>query len=273
MPAFEISRLRLQINELLRHFTQPDLFLQLFRDLCTRYGDFAFRSQPFAAGQIPAYRLNPQVFEYLRIELNRACLERPAAAPDLVKALWRESILEPMLLASYMLGEIPLTPPEVVEELIDSIADPAVPGLLLEALFENGTRRLRREMPDRWLDHIEQWMTQNLVEQETIGMRAMLSVIRDEDFENTPPLFRMLTPRMLKIVPENQAILAEVLKAMAERLPNEAAFYFRQFIIRSDIPETNLRLLRKMMPLLPNELQRTLEEAFQARQGTIQGIE
>jgi len=265
MPAFELDRLRSQVDDLLRYFTQPDEFRRRIQDLFVRYGNFALRVPNSSVNLIPSYQLNPQVFEFIRVELCHLSIERPAATPQLVRVLWSEPYLEPMQLATHMIGEMLLDPPEIVEDLIFEGMDLTRPMMILDQLLYNGSRRLRREMPVKWLDQIEVWLGHTELKYQTIALKAMLTIIRDPQFENLPPIFRLLSPYMMELKPDNRALLTEVLKALVERSPNELAFFLRQFILIRDTPEMNLRMIRQIIPLLPTEFQKNLLDAFDAR--------
>ena len=265
MPAFQITRLRTQINALARCFTRPEEFYPMLRDLFEFYGSQSYRPGDLNLDSplVDAYRLPPMVMNQFELELSRQCHENPGAALALADQLWHDSHLETRSLAAFLVGQTPPSPPEAIIERLSAWGQPGTPVIILDALFERGSRRLRREEPLQWLETIESWMKRKELPLVSVGLRAMLSVVTDPDFENLPPIFRMLGEHVREPAESLQPNLAAVLEALAARSPMETAYFLRRQVLTATMNSpASLRLVRRCLPLLPPEARASLRSAF-----------
>jgi|APSaa5957512622_1039677.scaffolds.fasta_scaffold56421_2 hypothetical protein len=265
MPAFQITRLRAQINALARCFTRPEEFYPMLRDLFEFYGNQAYRTGELNLDSplVDTYRLPPMVMNQFELELGRLCHENPGAALALANQLWQDEHLETRMLAAFLVGQVPPSPPEPIIERLTAWGKPGTPAIILDALFERGSRRLRHEHPLQWLEAIENWMKSKEPPSVSIGLRAMLSVVMDPDFENLPPVFRMLADHVKEPADSLLSNLAAVLEALAVRSPMETAYFLRRQVLTSTMTSpASLRLVRRCLPLLPPEAQASLRSAL-----------
>jgi hypothetical protein len=265
MPAFQIARLRAQINDLARMFTRPREFHTMLRDLFEFYGNPAYRAGELIVDTplVKTYRLPPMVMKQFELELGRLCRENPGAALSLADQLWQDAHIETLTLAAYLLGQAPPSPPEPITERLTGWSVPGTPAVILDILFERGSRRLRRELPLKWLETIETLLKSEEQPRTILGLRALLSVAADPDFENLPPVFRMLGPYVQEPTEATVPNLLKVLEALAERSPMETAYFLRRQVLAVSEPkQASLRLVRQCLPLLPSEAQDGLRSAL-----------
>ena len=61
-----------------------------------------------------------------------------------------------------------------------------------------------------------------------IGLKGVLHLLADREFENLPRIFRMVAPLVRSTPPQIRPDLLDVIHAMAARSPSEAAFFLQQ---------------------------------------------
>lgn len=262
MPAAELSRLREQIARLLALFGQPDEFVRTLRNICEIYEDVSFRpgketGPPF----IPSYRLPPLVQRQLEVDLAAASIAHPAPALGIVDVLWAEPRLEPRKLAALMLGRIPLSQADEILRRLRQWATPSEDRQMIEILLDSGTARLRIEGFDALLEIYAEWLGDPDPGKRAIGLKALSSLIRDEKFENLPPVFDLLMPLVRTATSTTFNDLATILVALARRTPAETTFFLRQ-VLASPYAKDTPRLVRRVLPYLSTAQQESLRTAL-----------
>lgn len=265
MPAASLARLREQITQLTWRFTRPAEFLQELNALLEQYGTPTFRraSTPAGSPVTPAYHTPPLVMNQLELLLSRSCQESPAAALTLLDALWKESMLEPRLLAAALLGRTPLDAPEEILGRLRAWAVPNEERAALSALLRQGAAGLRRDAPDLWLSVLAEWLESSDTGVQSIGLQALVPLIQEASFENLPLVFRLIAPLMRTAAPQLHQELSAVLTALARRSPVETAYFLRQTLnAASGTPLP--RLVRRLLTVFPPEQQAALKSTLSA---------
>jgi hypothetical protein len=265
MPAVEINKLRMQIDRLIPLFNRPEEFYRGLRDLLELYIDRAYRPGQAVTGLpiLPSYRPPALVARRLELDLTSLCQSFPEQALEVADRLWIDTYLETRLLAVMMLGQIPLSQAEGVLERLNAWARPDEDRSILEALFSRGTFRLRREGPDALLELYEGWLSNPAATHRSIGLKALLPLIQDPDFENLPPIFSALFPLVRTAPPDLFNDLGVILTALAERTPVETVYFLRQ-VLSSQISRDTPRLSRRVLPLLTPSQQESLKAALRS---------
>ncbi len=268
MPAVQLARLKEQINQLAWNFTRPEEFRFALHDLLDLYADRTYRAgQAVSARPLsPSYHAPPLILRQLKLELGRLCEEHPAAALALVDLLWKDTFLEPRMLAAALLGLIPLQMAGEVLQRLQSWSNPDEDTTLLDALVEDGGQRIRRETPERWLELVENWLGDLSIEIQGLGLRALLPLIRDRSFENLPRVYRLISPIVQSAPAELQGELLEAVHILAQRSSMETAFFLRQMVSVSASAGT-ARLVRRCLPFFGEEAQISLKKALSNRPG------
>lgn len=266
MPAVQLARLNQQIDALIWLFPNPDDFLNRLRELFELYSDRLYRAGHAVppTSMTPTYHVPILVLRHLRVGLRQSCRQHPAAALALVDGLWAETMLEFRLLAVALLGMIPLTEVEPVLERLRSFAHPAEDNHVLEMLLTDGGLSLRREQSQKWIDCIARWNNDPALPIQSIGLKAIKVTAQDGQFNNLPPLFRILSEQLKIGAAPLQAELQETLLALLRRSPTETVFLLRQ-ILPLTISPISLRLVRSVLPRVPAEFQSGLRQALLQR--------
>lgn len=265
MPAAELPRLHAQINELIARFDDPVRLRNGLRDLLDLYSNRAYRPGQAVRPQplLPSYRVPPLIMRQLELEFSKACQEQPEQALLVVDQLWHDPYLEPHLLAAYLIGTIPASQESGIMSLLRAWAQPTENFRILETLFQLGTVTLRRTRPEPLLALFEEWLTGVKTDQRALGIRALIPLIQDPQFENIPPIFRMLSP-LIQTAPSNLHVdLQSAIEALAKRTPTETVFFLRQTLSLAASPNT-ARLIRRCLPSFDAAQQASLRKALSA---------
>lgn len=268
MPAIQPARLRKQAALLAQSFDQPEVFIRSLQHLFELYADNARR--PSKGGEIPplvdAYFVRPPVLRQLLAELAPYAQKEPGAAIDLTKVLWGQPYLESRQLAAGLLGLIPAEDPKPVLECLEDWLDGRPEDRLIEALLEKGMQSLRRDCLDAYLELVSNWLDRQAVFYKQLGLRALISLVRDPQFENIPAIFRMIQPFSRSLEGELRSFMVDILHALAYRSPHETSFFLRHSLETPDNPDTAW-LIRQTLPAMPIEMQEGLRNAVRGVPG------
>lgn len=172
-------------------------------------------------------------------------------------ALWGESYQEFRHLAAYLLGLTPPEPAEPVLQRVQTWMEDGVDDQLLDALLNQGMAQVRHEAAGSYL----QWISANVSAQSPVtqqrGVRGMLPLIADPGFENFPVLFRLMTQYVRQTPDLLKPDVIAVLRLLAQRIPHETAYFFRQNLAAPDNPDTAW-LIRQVLRDFPIENQLSL---------------
>ncbi|MEN4013638.1 MAG: DNA alkylation repair protein [Chloroflexota bacterium] len=260
MPAVSLSRLRSQIYLLNWQYTRPLEFTASLRKLLEQYADLTYRPADISREAVSfreSYHVPPVVMTQLELALSRLASETAPPGLALAETLWRETRVEPRLLALHLLGSLPLELHSEVTKRIDQWAREETDKQLLAALFEKATRDLRRCSAQVWLNKVREWLSAPSALEQKIGLLALIPLIEDRAFENLPVIFNACTPLFQSHPKALQSELRAVLVCLGRRSPTEVIYYIRQ-LIGSGASEDLLRLIRRSLPDLPVELQSRL---------------
>jgi hypothetical protein len=262
MPAIQPARLRQQAAALAEHFNDPTAYVRSLHYLMDFYADRARRAghstQP--GPLITAYNVRPPVLRTLLQELLPFALQDPAAGLALCDALWTEPYLEFRLLAAMLLGHLPLDPPEAITGRLQSWITTNLEFQQVDALLTSGVERLHRENPKALIRLIQTWLESTKSFYQQLGLRALLPLIQNPDFENVPVFFRLIQPLVTSVPTGLRPDILDVLAALAQRSPNETAYFLRQMLTLSDTPGTPW-LVRQSLDAFPPDLQKSLRNA------------
>lgn len=93
------------------------------------------------------------------------------------------------------------------------------------------------------------------------GLRALIPLINEPGFENLPTIFRLVRPAIESASPSTQLDLLSCLRALEGVSLTETLHFLREVSSASQNPQM-IRILRRMLPALPPELQEGLRETL-----------
>lgn len=230
MPAIHLPRLKAQVQELVAKANDVPAFIRQMHELFYFYSNRAQRHGQ--SGTPPPvirwYNLPQPVLRALQAELTPFADREPELSLLLCDAMWAEEIYELRLLAAGLLGEIPPDPPDPILQRIQGWALPGEDEKLLKALINQGFHRLLHEKPDTVIKQIEIWLTDERLDVQELGLRALVPLVNNPHFENLPAVYTLLGPYMRSMPKQVRDHIVWAVKALARRSPVETAFILRR---------------------------------------------
>jgi DNA alkylation repair enzyme len=266
MPAINLARLKTQAARLSEKFSEPKAFIRDLNELLDFYTNRTIRTTQIARRfSLPTYRTPAPVLRQIQGELKPLAETHPLEAIALTNALWKAGTLEARLLAAYLLGSIPLAQSSpTLTRLPDWLAQ-STDKQILTALLTDAFARLRRENPEALFILLENWLKSPRNSLRVWGLRALIPILNDPDFENQPAVFRILKPAIRSAGPTTQLELQACLSTLAQVSPTETLAFLRE--ITSDNPAPlMLRTFRRILAGLSTELQMGLREMLREQE-------
>ena len=263
MPAVEIEKLSAQVRLVAQQFGNPGDFIVSLRNLFESYADLTYRINSMRRPSVvlPEYHLSPVILRLLEQELGKYCAENPLASLDVIDMLWKEPRREPRVLASALLGKIPLSHAEGVTQRLLAWSAATDEYSLAETIVGNGSVALRAEAPDRWLEIVRSWLESRSPVENSLGLTGLIPLIQDRSFVNLPQVFNLFTPQIKKAESRQLSTLQTIIENLARRSPRETVYVLKQ--VASDSHDPNLfRLLRRCLPAFPEEQRLSLRETL-----------
>lgn len=127
----------------------------------------------------------------------------------------------------------------------------------------NSLARLRKETPDQFLILVTEWLYPHRQNLWSNGLQALLPLIKAPDFENLPRIFDMVDPIIEAAPTILQNDIENIIRALYQASPTETTYFIKNLLGRKKNPKTSL-LLRRILPALPPELQKSLHGELKA---------
>ena len=260
MPSIDLARLRKQAARLADFFFLPEEFLRHLHETLDFYVNRTLRRAPAAgpASNLPTYRTPAVVLQQIETELRRLAIQSPAETLELADRLWDEGFLEARRLAAFLLGCIPPQGDQLLARLTawtGQVSDPAVRA----ALLTDSLSRMRRETPEQFLLVVGEWLQPERSGLWSNGLQALLAMVSEPDFENLPPVLKLIEPVLVAAPPAVQLDLKDLILALYEAAPEETTYFIRQVLTASNNPMTAITL-RRIAPAFPAELRAQVRE-------------
>ncbi|OGN94063.1 MAG: hypothetical protein A2Y88_12725 [Chloroflexi bacterium RBG_13_48_10] len=263
MPAIQPARLKQQVSDLAEKYNQPLLFVRELHALLHLYTDHTHRSGQSGEPSLlmKAYKAPPPVMRQVWYALTPIIKQHPTVVLPLCDALWAESNYDMQLLASRLLGQLPVNPPDPVVERLQSWIGKGIEKRLLDGVLMYGLARLQQDAPDQLQELISAWLSSSNLHFQRAGLRALLPMINRSGSENLPVIFRLLTP-YLRVAPSRlRPDIHIVLTTLAQYSPAETAFLLRQNLSAPNNPDTPW-IIRQVLDEFPEETRIGLRNAM-----------
>ena len=180
MPAIQLARLKIQVSEVLAHFTDPVEFLRALHNMLDFYADRTRRSGQSGKPKplIRAYNVPRQVMRRIESDITPLVIADPENALLLADQLWADNWFECRLLAIAILGILPSDPADDIVERLQAWGKDCQDDALLETLLNRGAAPVRDELPDAYFSLVESWLSSGDIPSRKIGLRAMPAFIQ-----------------------------------------------------------------------------------------------
>jgi hypothetical protein len=265
MPAINLARLKTQASRLSEKFSEPESFVHDLNEMLDYYTNRTIRSTQTARRfSLPTYRTPPPVLRQIQGELEPMAEIHPLEAVALTNALWKAGSLESRLLAAFLLGTIPLAQSTPTLNKLPEWLSQSTDKQILTALLTDAFARFRRENPEALFILLEGWLKSSRSSLRVWGLRALIPILTDPQFENLPAIFRILKPAIQSAGPTTQLELQACLATLERVSPTETLAYLRE--IATDHPsQLMLRTIRRILVGLSPDLQTGLRELLREK--------
>ena len=260
MPAINLAQLKTQAALLSEKFSEPEAFVRDLNELLGFYTNRTIRVTQIAQRlSLPTFRTPAPVLRQIQAELVPLAGTHPIEAIALTNALWKAGSLETRLLAASLLGSIP--PAQAIPALthlpewIAQSPDQEIRTALLTDAFA----RLRQENPEALFILLEEWLKSPRNSLQVMGLRALIPMLADPNFENLPAVFRILKPAVRAAGPVTQLELQDCFATLEQVSLTETQAFLREIIDDNPSP-LMLRTLRRILAGLSPELQTGLKD-------------
>ena len=263
MPAVNLLQLRVELNDLLWNFTDPPAFRNTLLDLLEKFAYTAYRSESKAraVSTRPQLQVSLILLREMDLVLIPAIREQPQAALAICDLLWNDENMDVCLIASRMLGEIPIEHAELVLDRAGEWALAGVRHMTARTMLKNASALIMRHDPEILLRKVRRWYVDPREEQNYLGLEGMAILVEDRSFENLPAIFTLLEALMGEATMETQNALTELFLVLYERTPNETVYVIRQCL--NDNPNvTAQRVIRRVIPTFDPKVQKSLQDAL-----------
>ena len=249
MPAVNLIHLRKEITGLLWEFTNPDGFRDGLMFLIDQYRTLPFRSGygVLTSYQTPDLRIPQLVLRELELAIFQTVREQPQAALKLCDALWDDTNIEMHIVATRMLGQIPIEFSDEVLARIDHWTQIGLESSELRILIQNAAGLVRQKEPDRLLALAQKWCAQAEPTDQERGIQLLIFLVEDPQFINLPAVYSAIEKYLPAAQPSQQPELTELMDLLLERSRTETSFFLRQMLERPDSGKIIHRIARKLI--------------------------
>jgi hypothetical protein len=263
MPAVNLLKLRVELNDLLWNFTDPPEFRKTLLDLLEKFAYTAYRSESRAraVSTRPQLQVSLILLREMDLMLIPAIREQPQAALAICDLLWNDENIDVCLIASRMLGEIPIEHAELVLDRAGEWALSGMRHMTARTLLKNATALIMRNDPEILLRKVRRWYVDPREEQNFLCLEGMSILVEDRSFENLPAIFTLVEALMGEANLQTQRSLEELFQVLYQRTPNETIYVLRQCL--NDNPNiTAQRVIRRLIPTFDQRFQKSLQDSL-----------
>jgi hypothetical protein len=261
VPAIQPARLKQQASEIAEHFDDPDALVRSLHNLLDYYSDRAIR--PGLSGTpvplIDSYNVRPPVLKQLVQELTPLVQDNPEQGLALCDRLWDEPYYEFRSLAASLLGKIPPDPAERIVDRIQTWLTTDLDAALVEALLVQALAQLRERDHQTHADLIQGWLDSGDDFHTQMGLRALIQLIQEPDFENLPVFYKLIQTLTRACPPAVKPDLLDILTMLAHYSPSETAYFLRRTLDTPEAVDTPW-IIRQILSEFPPEIEASLRK-------------
>ncbi len=258
MPAVSPERLRADIDSLKQSYHGPEVFVNALVRTLEKYADRTVRAgqsgQP--APLAPMFHTPRPVLRAIENALSDLVSDDPRLALESADQLWRNPVYEVRRMAISILTHLPEDYQEEVMWRVREWAPTDIDESLLARLFSTTLPQ-----PRNMLAVIREWLDEGGPENTRRSLVAVAVLVTGPKGEDLPAIFRILSPLLIQAPSRHKPRLAEIIRTLAERAPEETSYYLRQLYINAGQPEI-ARVIRQNLGLFPPEMKASLQESL-----------
>lgn len=263
MPAIHLDRLEQQLNQVFNPQSPGEIFKVNFMSLLEVHANLAYQQGKDIQRKslIPKLQLPPILIHRIQLRLVSLAKSNPDLALNYADQLWSIGFYETKLFSSLILGNLPDTQTRQVTQKLLSFGLNSNEFEIHQLLFLNGSKNIRQNNQENWLEILNSWININQPSQIIIAIAALRALIQDPTFFNLPRIFKIISPLFTN---ENRRVIAALqllVNDLIEKNPTETA-YFLSSTLLSSTPRITGQIIRKSLKLFPVKEQKILRESL-----------
>lgn len=247
MPAIHLPRLQQQVRGMVQYYAEPEKFLHELQDLFGYYGDHTKRitQHSMKTTALPTEHIPQPVLRQVVLQMIPYAENAPHAVLVLARTLWGRTHLDYRLLATMLLGKLPLNYSGEILQIVPLWCQQNHEESLLISLATHSLEKIQKEAPDLLLNQIENWLYPQpaqpeegstaehkpdpvaLLNLQKLGLSALLPLVSSHRFLNLPRVYNLLKPMLREASAVLRPYLLDLLRPMARRSPQEITFILR----------------------------------------------
>ncbi len=260
MPSVNPVRLAQQVQRLADLLPAPLALQRAAVELFDYYADRTRRS-----GRRSGAHLSPRAFgaptpvvRAAERAIAAAARERPECAWPAAQTLWNVGYRETSLLAIALLAALA---DDGLGQWAAKVAAECRDPIVLEALADGGLSAWRRADPSRFLRAARSWLRpKESAALQAFALLALRAAVRDLEFEDLPGLIKLMHGLAARVRGERLRALQELVQALAQRSPPEAARFLLDELRKGGEPAA--RLAKRSLEAFPARYQQTIRRAL-----------
>ncbi len=265
MPAIDISRLQNQINHLVSLMGEPQSFRQELHAILGFYHRYSHRPSKDAVPKsfMRMYNLPDQVTRQIEITLRKPAQTNPEHVFDIVQALWQDDHFEARDLATYLLGQVPVTYSERVTSIILAWLEQPLDRAVINALFSKSNSAIKSADPAAWFAFIEKLIENPLPKFQNYGLLALWHELDQIPLSSLPAIFNLIRPFLQGSDLQFSDNLQRIVHKLASQNPFETVYFLKQVL--SDTEGVKIESqMRSFLNSFPDENRLSLQAAIKA---------
>lgn len=267
MPAIQPARLKHQVAELSRAFRQPEFFIRQLHDILSLYTDHTHK--PGQSGKprslIPAYNVPLPVMRQIMTELKPVVRANKDDSLNLSDMLWLQPYWETRSLAASILGQVISEDYAPVLERLTGWLSEELEDQMIDLILENATVQLRSNQTGMLFNWIKNYLSSTKKYEPNMAIRLLSILVRENDLENLPAIFKLINPQLRKIPQALRLDLIDLVSELVRRSPGETAYILRMNITNENSPDTAW-IIRQVINIFPTSHQESLRAAMRSQE-------
>ncbi len=233
MPAIDLTRLQKQIGELVSAFSEPAAFLKTLHEILGFYERRAYRPNRELMPKtfMRSYNLPAQVLTLIEIGLKQPASLYQEEALRLAQALWQDPYYEARVLAAGILGHLPAELSGETLALIEEWISAPLDRAALQTLLEKGS--LPARLAGTWFPFVEKLLSSPSTRAQSVGLLALAKDLEQRPLTKYTGIFNLIRPFLQAGEESLELNLSLVVKTLAQRTPNETAYFLKQVLADS----------------------------------------
>ncbi len=264
MPAVLLSRLEQQIKAFSPTFDRPEIFVTNLVAMLELYSDRTYQAgyEVPSSSKMISYRVPSVVIRTLELEFRQLAIKQPNEALLVADELWSGHRLELPQLGISLLGYVPLEFSDQVMDRIGKWAPGCSDRFLLEDLLTKSNPKILQEKPTLWIEKSRKWLSSRDFNLVILGVKSLEPLLYTENFNDLPQIFDSIHSLFLNLKVDVYPEMVHLFEILVEKHPTETIAFVKQVIFEKPVSAT-LRLIRKILPSLPNNVQVSIREAME----------